>query len=92
MFSLLHTVTTRSNRIKNKRNTIRETTSDASPKQSNRPLRLTHHQHEYDSKKIQIIGSVITTQDAPSTPMDKQGFYPIMLHIEALDMVYKPPK
>jgi hypothetical protein len=61
--------------------------SDASPKQASRPLRLMHHQHEYDCKKIQNIGSVITTQNPPSTPMDKQGIYPITLHIEVLDMV-----
>jgi hypothetical protein len=87
MFYLSHTVTTRGNRIKKKWSTVRETASDASLKQASQPLRLTHHQHEYDSKKIQNIGSVITTQDPPLTPMDKQGFYPIMLHIEALDMV-----
>jgi hypothetical protein len=41
---------------------------------------------------MQNIDSVITTQDLPSTPMGKQGFYPIMLHIEVQYMVYKPLK
>jgi hypothetical protein len=75
------------NHIKNKRNMICEATSDASPKQASQPLRLTHYQHEYDSKKIHNIGSVITTQDFPSTLRTNKEFTPIMLHIVALVMV-----
>jgi hypothetical protein len=52
------------NHIKINRNTIHETTSDASPKQASRPLRLKHHQHEYGSRQIKNIGLVITTQDS----------------------------
>jgi hypothetical protein len=55
---------------------ICEVTSNASPKQANRPLRLTHHKHEYDSEKIHNIGLVITTQDLLLTPRTNKDFTP----------------